>query len=83
MKSFHVIPCIQKFNIFEVFPRIQNGVIIMFYYYLFSITFCKGVNYMFINGIYSTHVNIAYKFFIASLFFNIGYHLDPISHDFS
>lgn len=62
-----LIPCINHFNIITFFPRFQNGVIIMFYYYLLSITLIE--NYYIKN--YTS------KFLILTIFFNIGYHLDP------
>lgn len=80
MQSLMSIPCIQKFNLYQTAPRFQNGLIIMFYYYLFSLSFCDGAS-LILNKNYNTKErDLSFKLFIASIFFNIGYHLDPTKH---
>lgn len=80
MQSLLSIPCIQKFNIYQAAPRFQNGLIIMFYYYLFSLSFCEGASLIFNRKCNAYKRDVVCKLFIASIFFNIGYHLDPIQH---
>ena len=83
MKTQIIIPCISKFNILQFLPRSQNGLIIMFYYYLISLTFCKSVNFIIMGNNQNKTHSLAYKIFIAGFFFNIGYHLDPNDYSFT
>ena len=80
MESLWCVPCIQKFNIYQAFPRFQNGLIIVFYYYLFSLSFCECASFIFYSNRNTRKTSITCKLFIASIFFNIGYHLDPTQH---
>lgn len=57
------IPCINNFNLFEIYPRIQNGINYFLYAYLFYVTF----------NIYSI-INNKIKYIIFIIIYNIGYH---------
>jgi hypothetical protein len=39
IKFLSSIPCINNFNVFEIYPRIQNGINYFLYAYLFYVTF--------------------------------------------
>ena len=62
-KFLSSIPCINNFNLFEFYPRIENGVVYVFYAYFFYAIFN-------INSI----INNKIKYFIFFIIYNIGIH---------
>ena len=57
------IPCIKNFNIFEFYPRIENGIVFLFYAYFFYTIFN-------INSI----INNKIKHVIFFIIYNVGIH---------
>ena len=56
-------PCIKNFNIFEFYPRIENGITYVFYAFLVYTTFN-------INSI----INNKIKYIVFFVIYNIGFH---------
>ncbi len=63
IKFLSNIPCIRNFNIFEFYPRIQNGIIYFLYVFLFCTTF--DINFI---------TNNKLKYVIFIFLYNVGFH---------